>query len=388
MTMLSVANALDTHEQQQEAAGKSAFMELQQASFASSLGYHPSHYPIRPGYGPQTGGQPDNMLQTSPRSLGYPFGMGHMGNSPYSTPGNHPFSCVPFDSHDGRDKSDAVEPIRLNGKGKKMRKPRTIYSSLQLQQLNKRFHRTQYLALPERAELAATMGLTQTQVKIWFQNRRSKVKKIMKQSPSSMNQPNSSNDVTKTLSSPTKSVSNQPMSSPHSTQPDSPNLSSPQNNTTPSMPHHIEYNAHQQEQTSPTNFHDNRLENSPNYYHNLQHVHNYQNNQQAQQQQQQDGRFADSPAYSSQNNVHTQGSSPVNFHLPEHAQYHQAYNQQYNMMTSLNSQQKDNVHPAYSASFRQSQMTSPDMMSAKSMEGYYQQYPWYNQSGVKQELLT
>jgi len=47
---------------------------------------------------------------------------------------------------------------------KKMRKPRTIYSSLQLQQLSRRFQRTQYLALPERAELAATLGLTQTQV--------------------------------------------------------------------------------------------------------------------------------------------------------------------------------------------------------------------------------
>uniref|UniRef100_A0A182S8Z7 Homeobox domain-containing protein n=1 Tax=Anopheles maculatus TaxID=74869 RepID=A0A182S8Z7_9DIPT len=54
--------------------------------------------------------------------------------------------------------------MRVNGKGKKMRKPRTIYSSLQLQQLNRRFQRTQYLALPERAELAASLGLTQTQM--------------------------------------------------------------------------------------------------------------------------------------------------------------------------------------------------------------------------------
>ncbi|KMQ97068.1 homeotic protein distal-less [Lasius niger] len=54
-----------------------------------------------------------------------------------------------------------------NGKGKKMRKPRTIYSSLQLQQLNRRFQRTQYLALPERAELAASLGLTQTQVSFY-----------------------------------------------------------------------------------------------------------------------------------------------------------------------------------------------------------------------------
>ena len=54
----------------------------------------------------------------------------------------------------------------LRATKKKMRKPRTIYSSLQLQQLNRRFQRTQYLALPERAELAASLGLTQTQASI------------------------------------------------------------------------------------------------------------------------------------------------------------------------------------------------------------------------------
>ena len=48
--------------------------------------------------------------------------------------------------------------------GKKIRKPRSIYSSLQIQQLERRFQRTQYLALPERAELAASLGITQTQV--------------------------------------------------------------------------------------------------------------------------------------------------------------------------------------------------------------------------------
>ncbi|KAM8946533.1 homeobox protein DLX-4 [Pelodytes ibericus] len=84
------------------------------------------------------------------------------------------------------EKSTVIEngEIRINGKGKKVRKPRTIYSSLQLQALNQRFQQTQYLALPERAELAAQLGLTQTQVKIWFQNKRSKYKKIMKHGPS------------------------------------------------------------------------------------------------------------------------------------------------------------------------------------------------------------
>ncbi|GMR42399.1 hypothetical protein PMAYCL1PPCAC_12594, partial [Pristionchus mayeri] len=67
--------------------------------------------------------------------------------------------------------------VKINSKGKKVRKPRTIYSSAQLSSLQKRFMKTQYLALPERAALAAELGLTQTQVKIWFQNRRSKHKK-------------------------------------------------------------------------------------------------------------------------------------------------------------------------------------------------------------------
>ncbi|XP_075927748.1 homeobox protein DLX-4-like [Petromyzon marinus] len=80
-------------------------------------------------------------------------------------------------------------PSLLQGPGcterrgsKKARKARSIYSSLQLHALNRRFQQTQYLALPERAELAASLGLTQTQVKIWFQNKRSKYKKLLKQS--------------------------------------------------------------------------------------------------------------------------------------------------------------------------------------------------------------
>ncbi|XP_042558844.1 homeobox protein DLX-1-like [Clupea harengus] len=55
--------------------------------------------------------------------------------------------------------------VRFNGKGKKIRRPRTIYSSAQLQALNGRFALTQYLALPERAELAASLGITQTQAR-------------------------------------------------------------------------------------------------------------------------------------------------------------------------------------------------------------------------------
>nr|ABC86114.1 ANTP homeobox protein [Trichoplax adhaerens] len=77
--------------------------------------------------------------------------------------------------HHSQEKTGNHKP--RNNKGKKNRKPRTIFTSAQLNELNNRFRLSHYLGLPERADLAASLGLTQTQVKIWFQNRRSKLKK-------------------------------------------------------------------------------------------------------------------------------------------------------------------------------------------------------------------
>lgn len=76
------------------------------------------------------------------------------------------------DTHSTPQQQQQQAPLsmpKLTTKGKKIRKPRTIYNPLQLQALNKRFNRTQYLALPERAELAAMLALTQTQVSfLWM----------------------------------------------------------------------------------------------------------------------------------------------------------------------------------------------------------------------------
>ncbi|NP_001310748.1 homeobox protein DLX-6-like [Parasteatoda tepidariorum] len=271
--MAGAADGLD-----QDGTNKSAFMEIQQQGLAG-MPHHAQAYPIRSTYSSQPS-QHEAVFASAhnSRPLGAnPFPMNYnplnsslhnahsypthpyLGSYPGNVPGCPPCPSPPRDATSslvalqsrmmgsapykynsrsikdepnwelgyydmGVDKSQLEETLRVNGKGKKMRKPRTIYSSLQLQQLNRRFQRTQYLALPERAELAASLGLTQTQVKIWFQNRRSKYKKMLK---AQQNQQNSQQPNQQTPgSTPNMQQPPNPASTPH-TPPESHDAHSP-----------------------------------------------------------------------------------------------------------------------------------------------------------------
>jgi len=59
----------------------------------------------------------------------------------------------------------------------KKRRKRTIFTSEQLKRLESAFDRQQYLVGTERERLARELNLSETQVKIWFQNRRIKWRK-------------------------------------------------------------------------------------------------------------------------------------------------------------------------------------------------------------------
>nr|XP_033334857.1 homeobox protein ceh-19 [Megalopta genalis] len=57
------------------------------------------------------------------------------------------------------------------------KRPRTAFTAAQIKSLEAEFERNKYLSVAKRLQLSKTLKLTETQIKIWFQNRRTKWKR-------------------------------------------------------------------------------------------------------------------------------------------------------------------------------------------------------------------
>lgn len=70
-----------------------------------------------------------------------------------------------------------AQPASPGSDAEKRKKRRVLFSKAQTLELERRFRQQRYLSAPEREQLARLLRLTPTQVKIWFQNHRYKLKR-------------------------------------------------------------------------------------------------------------------------------------------------------------------------------------------------------------------
>ncbi|XP_036604374.1 homeobox protein Nkx-2.8 [Trichosurus vulpecula] len=100
----------------------------------------------------------------------------HYPSSDESSPETGPSDSVP--------RLRPLPPVELPGSdSEKRKKRRVLFSKAQTLELERRFRQQRYLSAPEREQLARLLSLTPTQVKIWFQNHRYKMKRARGQGP-------------------------------------------------------------------------------------------------------------------------------------------------------------------------------------------------------------
>lgn len=90
--------------------------------------------------------------------------------------------------------SSSRSELRKNGKLRCKRKPRVLFSQSQVLELERRFRQQRYVSAPEREILAQSLNLTATQVKIWFQNRRYKSKRVQIENNNNVNKGGNNNN--------------------------------------------------------------------------------------------------------------------------------------------------------------------------------------------------
>ncbi|XP_059209954.1 NK2 transcription factor related, locus 9 [Centropristis striata] len=121
---------------------------------------------------------PEQDAEAAPRSS--PLYSSCSSSSPYSSWMDCDRSpCISSDEGSLEASPDSTKPddSSPDSEPKKSKKRRVLFSKAQTLELERRFRQQRYLSGPEREQLARLLSLTPTQVKIWFQNHRYKMKR-------------------------------------------------------------------------------------------------------------------------------------------------------------------------------------------------------------------
>ena len=103
------------------------------------------------------------------------------------------YSCVLFagcgSNHPSSSSEQLTQSIHGQTRPRRPRRPwtRAVFSNLQRKGLEKRFQVQKYLTKADRHQLASMLGLSDNQVKVWFQNRRMKWRQEARESVTSTN---------------------------------------------------------------------------------------------------------------------------------------------------------------------------------------------------------